>query len=158
MLKFFFEKWDIICLQMLCLSNFAQTHVRDIGLKFAGDCRSPFLNISNIFTGQKILLRKGDISLAAFFRIRFGSSSGPGAFPPFKPLSNLITPRTVISNLGISVFGGPGSLGIFVVSSEVKTEQKWLFNISALRLLSECSWPFAFKGKAPFPSWRCDLI
>ena len=43
----------------------------------------------------------------------------------------------VISNLGISVFGGPGNLGIFLVSSEVKTEQKWLFSISALRLLSE---------------------
>ena len=26
------EKWDIICLQMMCLSNLAQTHVRDIGL------------------------------------------------------------------------------------------------------------------------------
>ena len=34
-----------------------------------------------------------------------------------------------------------------MVSSEVKTEQNWLFNISALRLLSECSWPFSFKGE-----------
>ena len=41
---------------------------------------------------------------------------------------------------------------IFLVSSEVKTEQNWLFSISALRLLSECSWPFSFKGETPFPS------
>ena len=45
----------------------------------------------------------------------------------------------VISNLGISVFGGPVNLGIFVVSSEVKTEQNWLFSIS-------------FKGETPLPS------
>ena len=44
------------------------------------------------------------------------------------------------------------NLGIFVVSSEVKTEQNWLFNILDLRLLSECSWPFSFKGETPFPS------
>ena len=29
---FFSEKWDIICLQIMCSSNLAQTHVRDIGL------------------------------------------------------------------------------------------------------------------------------
>ena len=28
----FFKKWNIICLQMMCSSNLAQTHVRDIGL------------------------------------------------------------------------------------------------------------------------------
>ena len=38
------------------------------------------------------------------------------------------------------------------VHKAVKTEQNWLFNISALRLLSECSWPFSFKGETPFPS------
>ena len=137
----------------------------------AGECRSPFLktgatlastqssgNLPVCRDWSKIILRKGDISLAAFFRIKFGSSSGPDAFPPFKPSSNLVTPWTVISNLGISVFGGPVNLGIFVVSSEVKTEQNWLFSISALRLLSECSWPFSFKGETPFPSWRLDLI
>ena len=48
--------------------------------------------------------------------------------------------------------GGPGNLGIFVVSSEVKIKQNWLFSILALRLLSECSWPFSFKGETPFPS------
>ena len=37
-----------------------------------------------------------------------------------------------------------------MVSSEVKTKQNWLFSISALRLLSECSWPFSFKGATPF--------
>ena len=95
---------------------------------------------------SKIIMKKGHILLAAFFRIKFGSSSGPDAFPPLKPSSNLVTPWTVISNLGISVFGGPSNLGIFVVSSEAKTEQNWLFSISALRLLSECSWLFSFKG------------
>ena len=79
--------------------------------------------------------------MAALFRIKFGSSSGPDAFPPFKPLSNLVRPWTVISNLGFSVFGGRGNLGIFVVS-----EQNWLFSISA------------FKGETPFLSWRLDLI
>ena len=30
-LKFYFlKKWDIICLQMMCYSNLAHTHVRDI--------------------------------------------------------------------------------------------------------------------------------
>ena len=28
----FSEKWDINCVQMMCSSNLAQTHVRDIGL------------------------------------------------------------------------------------------------------------------------------
>ena len=77
--------------------------------------------------------------MAAFFSIKFASSSGSDAFPPFKPSSNLITPGTVISNLGILLFGGPGNLGRFVVYSEVKSKQNWLFSISALRLLSECS-------------------
>ena len=44
------------------------------------------------------------------------------------------------------------------MSSQVKTEQNWLFSISASRLLSECSWPFSFKGETPFSSWRLDLI
>ena len=30
------------------------------------------------------------------------------------------------------------------MSSEVKTEQNWLFSISALRLLFELGWPFSF--------------
>ena len=51
-----------------------------------------------------------------------------------------------------SVFGGSGNLGIFEVFFEVKIEQNWLFSISALRLLSECSWPFSFKGETPFLS------
>ena len=83
------------------------------------------------------------ISLGAFFRIKFGSLSGPNAFPSFKPSNNLVTPCTVISNCGFSVFDGPGNLSIIVMSSVVKTEQNWLFSISVLRLLSECSWPFS---------------
>ena len=50
--------------------------------------------------------------------------------------------------LGISEFDGLGNLSIFVMSSEVKTAQKWLFSISALRLF----WPFSFKGETQFPS------
>ena len=64
----FFEKLDIICLQMMCSSNLAQTHVRDISLRY----------------WSKIISRTGDISLATFFRIKFGSLVCPDAFPSFE--------------------------------------------------------------------------
>ena len=59
----------------------------------------------------------------------------------------------------MSVVSGPSNLGILVVSSSVNTEQNCWLRISALCLLSECSWPSCNKPKEETPhlSWRCDF-
>ena len=50
-------------------------------------------NLSICVKIDQTILRKGDISLAAFFKIKFGCSSGLDAFPQFKFSSNLVTPN-----------------------------------------------------------------
>ena len=81
-------------------------------------------------------VKKGDISLAAFLRSKFGSSSGPGALSAFSSLSNLVIPDCVILILSMGFVGGPSNLGILVVSLSVHTEQNCWLRILALRLLS----------------------
>ena len=103
-------------------------------------------------------VKKGDISLTLFLRSKFGSSSGPGALSMFSSLSYLVIPDCVISILAMGFVGGPSNLDILVVSSSVNTEQNCWLRISALRLLSECSWPSCNKGETPHLSWRCDFI
>ena len=66
---------------------------------------------------SKMSVKKGDISLAAFLRSKFGSSSGPGALSAFSSLSNLVIPDCVISLLSMGFVGGPSNLGILVVLS-----------------------------------------
>ena len=48
---------------------------------------------------SKKSVKKGDISLAAFLRSKFGSSSGPGALSMSSSLNNLVIPDCVISIL-----------------------------------------------------------
>ena len=57
---------------------------------FRIDARSDLDSQGRFSITSIVMSHSTSIVMAAFFRIKFGSSSGPDAFPPFKPSSNLV--------------------------------------------------------------------
>ena len=72
------------------------------------------------------IVRQGAISVANSLRNLVGILSGPLALYGFRLDSNLLIPSVVISLLSMSMYGGPGTLGILEVFSCVKLNRREL--------------------------------